>query len=134
MNMDKWQGRRILVVEDSLLYSEVLCDYLRDQRLVPVGPAGRVETACTLARESELDGAIVDLKLADQFSFPICSILADREVPFLFLTGYGELSVIPTEYRSAPLICKPFDAREMGEALRSLLEHKPTDPRPMRLS
>lgn len=134
MNTARWQGRRILVVEDSLLYSEVLCDYLREQRLVPVGPAGRVDTACALARESELDGAIVDLKLADQFSFPICSILVDRGVPFLFLTGYGELSVIPTEYRSAPLVCKPFDAREMSEALRSLLERKPIEPRPAQLN
>lgn len=125
MNRERWVGSRILVVEDSLLYSEVLCDYLREQRLVPVGPAGRVDTACALARENTLDGAIVDLKLADQFSFPICSILAEREVPFLFLTGYGELSVIPTEYRSAPLVCKPFDAREMHDALQSLLDRKP---------
>jgi len=121
MSSDPCLGARILVVEDSQLFAEVLCEYLRDQQLVPIGPVGRVETACSLARESEMDAAIVDLKLADRFSFPVCSILVERRIPFLFLTGYGELSVIPTEYRSVPLLSKPFQLDKMRELLRVLL-------------
>ncbi len=112
----------ILVVEDNALLAEVLCDYLRDHRLIPVGPAGRVETACSLARSSGLDAAIVDLKLAEHFSFPVCTILAERGVPFLFLTGYDELSVIPTEFRSTRLLSKPFLMTQMHEAVLGLLQ------------
>jgi hypothetical protein len=61
------------------------------------------------------------LQLGPALCLPVCDILAARRVPFLFLTGYSELSLIPVEYRSAPLVCKPFEIGEMKLALGRLL-------------
>src|SRR5262245_2794512 len=116
-----WHGGRLLVAEDNYLLAEVICDFLRECSLEPVGPAGRVDEGCRLAREQALDGAVLDVNLANRFCFPICSTLAARRIPFIFLTGYGQLSVIPTELRQAPLICKPFDTEEMTSALSGVL-------------
>jgi len=118
---DHWHGERVLVVEDNWLLAEVLCDYLKQHRLTPVGPAGRIEGACQLARKASLDAAILDIKLAGQFCFPVCPILSDRGIPFLFLTGFDELAVIPSELREVPLLCKPFREDDMNAALKSLL-------------
>lgn len=116
-----WHGGKILVAEDSELLAEVICDFLRECGLEPVGPAGQLDEASRIARSRALDGALLDLKLGTQFCFPVCSILAARRVPFIFLTGLGELSVIPMEFRAAPLISKPFDTEEMKAALASIL-------------
>lgn len=112
---------RILVVEDSLMMAEVLCEYLTQHQMVPVGPAASIEAASQLAREASLDAAILDIKIKNRFSFPVCAILAERSIPYLFLTGFDELSVIPPEFRDVPLLSKPFLEADMAAALNNML-------------
>ena len=121
---ERRKGARILVVEDNLMMAEVICDYLLSHELVPVGPAARIDSACDLARQADLDAAIVDIKLAGRFSFPICSILAERSIPYIFLTGFDELSVIPSALREAPLLSKPFREADMDAALENVLNQR----------
>jgi DNA-binding response OmpR family regulator len=117
-----WHGGRILVAEDNYMLADVICDFLRDCGLTPVGPAARLPEASRLARQRALDGAVLDLKLGERLCLPVCSILSARRIPFLFLTGYGDLSLIPLEFRSVPLICKPFETDEMKSALAAMLD------------
>jgi DNA-binding response OmpR family regulator len=121
---DHLKGARILVVEDSLMLAEVICEYLTHHELVPIGPAASIESACQLAREARLDAAILDIKLASRFSFPVCSILAERSIPYLFLTGFDELSIIPSAFREVPLLCKPFREDEIHAALGKMLANR----------
>ena len=116
-----WHGGRILVAEDQFLLADVVCEFLRECGLTPVGPAAELKEASRLARHCALDGAVLDFKLGDDLCLPVCTILAARRVPFLFLTGYGELSLIPLEFRGAPLVCKPFVSNEMQGALERML-------------
>lgn len=118
-----WHGGRILVAEDQPLFAGVVCDFLRHRQLDPVGPVASTEHGCTMARAAALDGAVLDLRLADDLSLPICRILAARRIPFLFLSAYSDLSMIPPEFREAPLVCKPFDSDEMTAALSLILDH-----------
>jgi hypothetical protein len=39
--------------------------------------------------------------------FPVADVLAERGVPFAFITGYGK-DVLPPVYRDRPLLQKPF--------------------------
>ena len=118
-----WHGGKILVAEDRYLFAEIVCDFLRECNLEPVGPVSRVDKASELARERALDGALLDVRLGQQFSFPVCTILAARRIPFIFLTGSSDLSLIPLEFRSAPLLGKPFDPSEMKSALAAMIGH-----------
>jgi DNA-binding response OmpR family regulator len=120
--------KRVLVVEDSYLLAEVLCTYLTEHDFVPVGPVGMIEAAFEMAREASFDAAIVDINLSGTYSFPLCEILADRGIPYLFLTGVDELAVIPPDLREVPLLYKPFKESEMSAALNTMLQRAGQPP------
>jgi DNA-binding response OmpR family regulator len=119
---------RVLVVEDNYLLAEVICDFIIECELQPVGPAIGLESGLAVAREGAIDAAILDINLNGQFCFPICAALAARGIPFAFLTGYGQLSLVPSEFRSAPLICKPFEPEEMQAVLQMILSGRMEGP------
>lgn len=106
---DDLQGLRILVVEDSVLVADTICDLLAEHRCQVVGPAGNLERGWKLAREEALDGAVLDVNLGGVLSFPIAGTLSERGIPFLFLTGYDDISVMPPEFRAVQRVTKPFD-------------------------
>jgi DNA-binding response OmpR family regulator len=116
-----WHGGKILVVEDSYLLAEEVCTLVRNYGLEPIGPVGRLEQACQVARERALDGVVLDMRLHQNFCFPICVILKARKIPFVLMTGYIGSSLIPLELRSAPVLGKPFDEDELRAALASIL-------------
>jgi DNA-binding response OmpR family regulator len=116
-----WHGGRILVAEDHHLLADITCEFLDHCGLTAVGPVASVAEGCRLARQTRLDGAVLDFELRDDLCVPICRILAAQHIPFLFLSGYTDLSMIPLEFRDAPLVCKPFESSEMKSALSSML-------------
>lgn len=112
-----WQGKKILIVEDSYLLAEMVGDFLHECGMELVGPVGWLQQGCELARERALDGALLDVKLHEALCFPVAAILKARNIPFAFMTGYRESSLIPLEFRAAPLVCKPFKDDELRAAL-----------------
>ena len=109
---------RILVVEDEMLVAMNIEDMLLDLGHEVAGLASRLEPALSLAREGLFDLAMLDVNLAGQASFPVADALRERGIPFLFATGYG-VQGIAEEYRSAPVLQKPFRARDLEDALRA---------------
>src|SRR4029079_2499192 len=80
---------------------------LEDSGCEVVGPAGRLRRGLKLAREEGVDGAILDINLHGEMSFPIAEVLSARGVPFVFVTGYEDRSIVPMAFRSAPRLDKP---------------------------
>ena len=109
---------RILIVEDEMLVAMNIEDMLLDLGHEVAGLAGRLDAAMALAREAEFDLAMLDVNLAGETSFPVAAILADRGIPFLFATGYG-MKGVAEEYRSYPILQKPFRAHDLDQALRA---------------
>jgi DNA-binding response OmpR family regulator len=116
-NHRQWHGRKILVVEDNFLLAEMVSNCLRDWGMEAIGPASRLREVCQLARERALDGALVDVKLGESLCSPVCTILKTRNIPFVFMTGYEDLSMIPLEFRAAPVVWKPFRDDELKAAV-----------------
>jgi CheY-like chemotaxis protein len=110
-------GLRILVVEDMLLVAETIADLLQSCGCEVVGPVSRVQRALSLAREAALDGAVLDVNLAGELSFPVATALDERRIPFVFLTGYDDASVFPPHFRATPQLGKPFDNDELANLL-----------------
>jgi DNA-binding response OmpR family regulator len=107
---------KILIVEDNALVAEVIAEALIDNGYEVVGPAQSLSAGLELAQDTDLDGALLDVDLAGRFCFPIAHVLADRNVPFLFLTGYHDASVIPSDLRSTWRLTKPFHVSDLGHA------------------
>ena len=111
---------RILIVEDEMLVAMNIEDMLLDLGHEVAGLAGRLEPALALAREAEIDVAMLDVNLAGEQSFPVADALIERGVPFLFATGYG-LKGIPERYRDRPVLQKPFRGQDLAQVLRETL-------------
>lgn len=81
------------------------------------GIASRLDAALALAKEAAFDMALLDVNLAGEPSFPIAAALRERHLPFLFATGYG-LKGISDEYKTSPVLQKPFSMAALGQAIR----------------
>jgi len=112
---DNTKPLKILIVEDNTLVAEIIAEALLDGGYEVVGPAQSLNAGLELAQDADLDGALLDVDLAGRFCFPIAHVLIDRKVPFLFLTGFHDASVIPNDLRSAWRLNKPFHMSDLGE-------------------
>jgi CheY-like chemotaxis protein len=109
---------RILVVEDDFLAADAIQDLLEASGCEIVGPAAGVATALELIARTVLDGAVLDINLGGELSFPVAAALIERDIPFLFLTGYDDL-VVPPQYRGMRRLEKPTDMRQLAEVVTS---------------
>src|SRR3954452_11198898 len=98
-------GLRVLVVEDEAAISLLLEDMLLDFGCEVVGPAARLATALQLAKDEPLDVAILDVNVAGEAIYPVVAELAERNIPFVFSTGYGSAG-ISDAYRGRPVLQK----------------------------
>jgi DNA-binding response OmpR family regulator len=113
------QGLRILIVEDNLLAAMELEQILTECGCQPVGPAATVEQALRLAREEQLDGAVLDVNLRDQVVFPVAEELARRNVALIFATGYEDNYAFPPQLADRPRLRKPYAEQEFVRLLRA---------------
>jgi CRP-like cAMP-binding protein len=116
---------KILIVEDSYLTAEAVGDLVKKCGYEVAAAVGRVETGVEFLRQNEVDAAVVDIDLHGTASFPICNQLRQREIPFVFLTGYDKSYVIPPEFRGTVRLSKPVDDREFETALANLAPAQP---------
>jgi len=107
-------GLHILVVEDNLLTADVIQDLLETSGCHVVGPAATTAAALDLVARNAIDGAVLDINLGGELSFPVAAALIERDIPFLFLTGYDDL-VVPPQYRRMRRLEKPGDMRILGD-------------------
>ena len=114
-------GVRILVVEDNFLAAEVVRDLLESGGCSVVGPVGRIADALRLAENEALDGAILDVNLNGERCFPIALALRQRGVPFVFLTGYDDETIIPVELRPTPRLGKPVFGPQLLAVLAEVI-------------
>jgi CheY-like chemotaxis protein len=110
----------MLVVEDEALVAMALEDMLLHLGCTVIGPALRLKPALQLAAAEQLDGAVLDINLGDDRSFPVAEILGARSVPFLFASGYGGSGLEPP-FAGSPVLAKPYCLDALENALHMLL-------------
>jgi DNA-binding NtrC family response regulator len=114
-------GKRILIIEDDFLVAQVLVGLLEDAGALVLGPIGWIDEAIAFIKDDtqRFDGAVLDVNLHGQKSYPIADALAARKVGFVFATGYGA-SVLEGRYQQYPRCEKPFDQAALVTALAAL--------------
>lgn len=115
-----WDMWRVLVVEDDALQAEYVSDLLVEEGMEPIGPAATSEAALGLLDTASVDAAILDIRLLNGLCFEVARTLMARRIPFLFLTGSAR-EVLPTEFRTAPLLHKPCEPATLFDVLRAML-------------
>jgi len=99
-------GNRIILVEDEILVAMMMRDILSDLGFSVVGPFSRLSEAMIAAVHDDIDAGIIDVNLGGEFVYPVAEVLVARDIPFIFVTGYGVES-IDDRFASVPVIKKP---------------------------
>ena len=114
------KGVRVLVVEDEYFVAILIEEILESAGCVVRGPIPRLREALDAVDHDDYDAAVLDVNLAGERINPVADALTERNVPFLFVTGYGAHS-LPSEYAERPHVCKPFRMAELICALSSVV-------------
>jgi CheY-like chemotaxis protein len=117
------EGKRGLVVEDEVIIAMVLERMLRDAGCVVIGPISRVQAAIKTARAEPVDFALLDVNLAGDRVYPVANVLIERNVPFVFLTGYSRTE-LPPIYVHRPIVAKPFQIATLLSIVADLFPSK----------
>jgi two-component SAPR family response regulator len=114
--MSESAALKVFVVEDETIVAMLLEQMLEELDCEVAGVAGQLNLAMDLARSVDAEVAILDLNLSGQRVDPVAQILADRQMPFIFASGYGEDGLAP-EWRGRPVLPKPFRLDQLKDAL-----------------
>lgn len=115
------RASRVLVVEDENLIAMLLEDMLAELEYSIVGPVAVLREALEMARREAIDAAILDVNLNGEQTYPIAEVLAARDIPFVFSTGYGRES-LPEQYQNRPILKKPFRQHDLQKLLTELIQ------------
>ncbi|PPQ37944.1 hypothetical protein CH337_01895 [Rhodoblastus acidophilus] len=111
------QMQRILVIEDEFFVAAHIEHVLEGEGVEVIGPVGSLQEAIVLARNEMVDGALLDVNIDGGRIDDVAEILAQRRVPFVFVTAYGRDN-LPPAHREAAVVDKPFKDEDLIREVR----------------
>jgi len=114
-------GLRVLVVEDYAELARSLRWALESFGCQVIGPFRDCESALAAIEQGEVQAAILDIKLRDRSSAPVARRLTRSGLPFVFITGYDDNSLLPESLRGYACLRKPVEPEVIFEALSAAL-------------
>ena len=117
---DQTRSLKILVVEDTFLIGVQLKKDVESLGHHVIGPAASVQKAHELIEREQVEAAVLDINLGHEDSYPIAGTLHGRNIPFIFITGYNELTITGSDFEGRTLLRKPILLSELEEALLAI--------------
>lgn len=119
---------QVLVVEDEWMIASLLEQLLERLGYGVTGTAPNVRTAIALLDRAP-DLALLDIQLGRETSYPIAEALAERGIPFAFVTAYGAQG-LPDRFSGRAVLGKPFSERALEALLDRLHREGRSGPAP----
>jgi DNA-binding NtrC family response regulator len=110
----------IFLVEDEALIRWMLAEMVDELGHRVVAEAGNIRDGVALAGIAVFDFAILDINIGGYSISPVAEIIAERGLPFFFVSGYGAAGR-PEAYSDRPILQKPVLMDKLGEAINSIL-------------
>jgi PAS domain S-box-containing protein len=123
-------GKRFLVIEDEPLVALDIISSLEQAGVHLEGAVGCASEALSQIERTTLDAALLDANLRGEPVGDIAAALTRKNVPFIFVTGYGREN-LPPAFAGATVLSKPFSQQQLLEAAVKLVQ-KPADVRKLR--
>lgn len=120
--------KHVLIVEDEFLLGLSLQEDLVAAGAEVTGPISTVREALDIIATEAFDLALLDVNIRGEMSFSVAEALLQRNVPFIFLTGYDS-DALPEQLRRLPRLSKPYDPKELAAALCDAVQSwRPPEP------
>ena len=113
---------RVLLVEDQMLIAMDVEGMLADQGIDHVVTAASVVDAIAKLADFKPDVAILDVNLGTGTSIELAEVLIRSGTPFLFATGYGNSTMIPSAFAKVPVVRKPYDSLSLTSAIAAAVK------------
>ena len=86
-----------------------------------IGPAPNMAAARELIEAGDFDAALMDVHIRGERVFPLCEMLAARQVPFVFTSGYADWQCAE-KWQDRPRLQKPYTSNRSKRSLNSVLK------------
>ena len=120
-------GARVLIVEDDFIVAQSLEFLLATCGCEVIGIAPTAHDALGLIAARPVDAAVLDIHLRGGSVAPLAEVLAARHTPFVFVTGYADLDMLPEALRGHPRLDKPVVADTLIATLARVLDRADHD-------
>lgn len=117
------KGRLILVVEDDPLIRLELRS-LFESVGAQVAATSTYKQAVAAIEQNQIRAALLDHGLQEDNVAPLCRLLAERQIPYMFYTGYPDLE---RNYPRAIIVQKPASAEVLLTRMADLIVGAPHD-------
>ena len=114
----------VLVVENDYMIATETAKKIKSLGALSAFTAGSNEVALKVVNTEYIDLAIVDINLGTERSGPIAQKLRERQIPFIFLSGYDDTEPWLEDYPGVILLRKPVEIEAFKEALELCLLQK----------
>ena len=123
--MTKSKPRQVamFLVEDETLIRMMIAGMAEELGHTVVAEAGNINDALTLARTANFEIAVLDINVAGERIEPVAEIVAGRDLPIIFASGYG-VAGAPQNFRDRPILQKPFSIERFGKAIEEVFEDR----------
>jgi DNA-binding NtrC family response regulator len=119
--METLTSYRVLLAEDEYYIADDLAQRLSAYGAIVLGPVPTLERALAIVQaEERIDGAVIYINLRGEMAFPLADALEERDVPFVFATGYNTVA-IPDRYQHVPRWGKPYHLEGLVQILPVLI-------------
>ena len=116
-------GISALLVEDNMIMALDAEQILLENGLASVHTAMSLSDAHRIVDNETLEVALLDVNLGRETSFSLIGPLNERNIPYVFVTGYGEELELPATVRpGTQTIKKPYVGKDMLAALVTALQ------------
>ena len=99
----------------------MVADMLEELGYSVAAEAGEISEALKLVESTEFDLAILDVNVNGKVISPVAEVLAARNKPFIFATGYGAQG-LPEDFRNRPTLQKPFQMETLAQVLATTMK------------
>ncbi len=118
-------GARVLIVEDNFVVADSLRFVVEGFGGVVVAIVSNLAKAFETVAAAPIDVAVLDINLGGTSVAPLAEHLRAAAIPFVFLTGYGDIDLLPEPLRACPRFDKPVNADRLMRALYALTAGTP---------
>jgi two-component sensor histidine kinase/CheY-like chemotaxis protein len=109
---------RVMIVEDEALVAMMMSDFVEELGFSVCGPFSSVSAATLAAHAGDFEAAVLDVNLGGELVYPVADLLAERGVPFIFVTGYGS-ELVERRFADVPVLQKPVQVGELKGAFHA---------------